>query len=159
MHVIFRGALNRKYNAFYSEVCEFNPRTPTEALDSRADRTAERCGTMTLQYTSLRHSDRGCCFVHQSHTDYSRPSYVCYSGADDTSFVPVSANLMLRLTSATINKTGTESTGVLHRCLFLNHDVSIKSSANQRGSMETNLWNMSFLPHGKHCMSITNTKG
>ena len=43
---------------------------------------------------------------------------------------------MLRLTSATINKAGTESIGALHRRLFLNHDVSIKSSANQRGSKE-----------------------
>ena len=71
-----------------------------------------------------------------SHTRTADFPHVCYSSTEDTSFVSVSANLMLRLTSATINKARTESIGVLHRCLFLNHDVSIKSSANQRGSKE-----------------------
>lgn len=41
----------------------------------------------------------------------------------------MSANLLLRLTSATINKAGTDSIGAQHRRLFLNHDVSIKRSA------------------------------
>ena len=73
------------------------------------------------------------------------------------SLAPVSANLMLILTSGTINKSGRESTGVLHRVLFLNHVISIKSSANQRGRQQGNKPLQQKLPVSQATLRLCNT--